>query len=114
MGFDAFDRFKPSGEWVQLMRMWETAKLSFDPSTSSSLETTQAINVSPILDVVEGSSLSELVLSYNARYGSKLGSRGKSTLLLPVAMLQNFFTPVVSKIINSVRELLEVILSLIP
>ncbi len=35
VGFDAFDRLKPSGEWVQLMRMWETAKLSFHSSTSS-------------------------------------------------------------------------------
>jgi hypothetical protein len=53
------------------------------------------------------------VLSYNSRRGCKLGSRGKSNLLLPIAMLQNFFTPVVSKIINSVRELLAVMLLLI-
>jgi hypothetical protein len=92
------------------MRTWEAVKLGFDPSALGGLETTQLINVSPILDVVEGSSLSELVLSYNSRRGSKLGGRGKSTLLLPIAMLQNFFAPVVSKIINSVRELLAVML----
>ncbi len=108
VGVAAFGRFKPSGEWVQLMRTWEAVKLGFDPGAIGGPETTQLINVSPILDAVEDSSLSELVVSYNARRGARLGSRGKSTLLLPITMLQNFFTPVVSKIINCVRDLLEV------
>ena len=51
VGDEAFARFKPSAEWVQLMRAWEGLKLSFDSSEDGSLETHKLINVSPILDV---------------------------------------------------------------
>ena len=61
------------------------------------------------MNALRGPPLSELVRAYNERHGTSLGFRGKSTLLLPVAVVQGLFTKVVSKIIALVRELLEVL-----
>ncbi len=51
VGAEAFGRLKPSGEWVQLMRSWETLKLGFDPNAEAGLETSKMINVCPILSL---------------------------------------------------------------
>ena len=55
---------------------------------------------------VENKKLDELVGAFNARHGSGIGSRGKSVLVLPAAMMQGFFDPVIAKIIAHVTSLL--------
>ena len=47
VGEDAFGRFKPSGEWVALMRTWEGVKMGFDGGEGS-----KHMNISPILEVM--------------------------------------------------------------
>ncbi len=56
-------------------------------------------------------SLGQLVSAYNMRHGGSLGSRGKSTLVLPAAMMQGFFDPIISSIISHVEGLLKVCLN---
>ena len=55
--------------------------------------------------------LKELVTAYNAKNGAALGVRGRSTLLLPTATIQRFFLPVITKIGNHVKELLDSLVS---
>ena len=56
VGEAAFLQFKPSPEWIQLMRTWESTKLGFtgDQRDGDSLgpsESQKHINISPILEV---------------------------------------------------------------
>ena len=51
VGEAAFDLFKASGYWVELMLTWEAAKTAFDPIADGGLETYTFINVGPILEV---------------------------------------------------------------
>jgi hypothetical protein len=50
VGEAAFDHFKPSGDWIELMRTWEEAKTAFNPTADGGLETYTLINLGPILD----------------------------------------------------------------
>ncbi len=51
-GADAFSRFKPSREWVALMRTWEGVKLGFDGVESAGPQGIKHINIGPILEVI--------------------------------------------------------------
>ena len=57
--------------------------------------------------------LGKLVSDYNHKHKTCLGSRGKSTLVLPATMMQSFFDPIISSIIDLVRALLRVLFPLI-
>ena len=52
--------------------------------------------------------LAKLVSDYNKKHGTCLGNRGKSTLVLPATMMQGFFDPIISSIIELVRTMLKV------
>ncbi len=58
--------------------------------------------------VVENSTLKQLVDEYNAKYGTSLKVSGKCRLLLPIELIEEFFRPVISKCLHHVKELLEV------
>ncbi len=60
------------------------------------------------IQVVEDSTLKQLVDKYNEKYGTSLKVQGKSRLLLPTEMIQAFFKPAISKCLHHVKELLEV------
>ena len=60
VGDNAFGRFKPSGEWVALMRTWEGVKLGFDCGAGS--QGNKNINISPILEVVNSAQMPLLCL----------------------------------------------------
>ncbi len=66
------------------------------------------MTLSEPLQVVDGSTLKQLADKYNAAYGTSLGVRGKSVLLLPTDMIQAFFKPAIAKCLHHVKELLEV------
>jgi hypothetical protein len=65
-------------------------------------------SLSDFVQVVEDSTLKELVDKYNTKYGTSLKVQGKSRLLLPTEMIQAFFKPAISKCLHHVKELLEV------
>jgi hypothetical protein len=46
-----FGNFKPSSQWVELMRVWEVVKLAHDPSQEQSGENCKSVNFSSILEV---------------------------------------------------------------
>ena len=52
VGADVFRRFKPSSPWVEVMRAWEAVKLSYDPSATLAGDSTKAINMSGVLEVL--------------------------------------------------------------
>ena len=52
VGSEVFRSFKPSSPWVEVMRAWEAVKLSYDPSANLAGDTTKAINMSGVLEVV--------------------------------------------------------------
>ncbi len=52
--------------------------------------------------------LKQLVDKYNAMYGTSLGVRGRSVLLLPTYLIEEFFLHSISKCLHHVKELLEV------
>jgi hypothetical protein len=51
VGADAFGRFKPSREWVALMRTWEGVKHGFDGVESAGAQGIKHMNIGPILEV---------------------------------------------------------------
>ena len=51
IGDEAFARFKPSGEWVSMMRTWEGVKLGFDFKEEEDALGSSLINISPALEV---------------------------------------------------------------
>ncbi len=71
-----------------------------DPSRSSILPDS--------LQVVEDSTLKELVADYNKKHFKSLRVQGKNTLLLPTEMIQAAFCKVIQKCVHHVKELLEV------
>jgi hypothetical protein len=52
IGANLFSRFRPSSQWVEVMRAWEAVKLSFSPGELMSGDTTKAINVSGVMEVM--------------------------------------------------------------
>jgi hypothetical protein len=52
IGADLFRRFKLSSPWVEVMRAWETLKLSFSPGELLSGDTAKAINMSGVMEVM--------------------------------------------------------------
>mmetsp|Transcript_13369 Transcript_13369/g.31322 ORF Transcript_13369/g.31322 Transcript_13369/m.31322 type:complete len:586 (-) Transcript_13369:405-2162(-) len=107
IGADTFRRFKPSAGWVELMETWENVKLSCNEVESFDGDLTKAINFAPMLDYLQGKTIASLVAEYNRRYGSNLQTRRATTVLVPLSKIQNFFRPVVEKIVKHVSDLLE-------
>ena len=52
IGEELFRRFKPSSPWVEMMRAWEAVKVSFSPGEVLSGDTTKAINMSGVMEVM--------------------------------------------------------------
>jgi hypothetical protein len=52
IGAERFRRFKPSSSWIEVMRAWEAVKLSFNPGEHLSGDTTKAINMSGVMEVM--------------------------------------------------------------
>jgi hypothetical protein len=51
VGAHNFGNFKPSSQWVELMRVWEVVKLAYDPSQEQSGENCKSVNFSSALEV---------------------------------------------------------------
>jgi hypothetical protein len=64
--------------------------------------------LSDFFQVVESSTLKQLVEQYNMKHGTSLNVQGKNRLLLPAEMIQALFRPAISKCLHHVKELLEV------
>jgi hypothetical protein len=52
IGAERFRRFKPSSPWIEVMKAWEALKLSFSPGGNFSGDTTKAINMSGVMEVM--------------------------------------------------------------
>jgi hypothetical protein len=51
VGAHNFGNFKPSSQWVELMRVWEVVKLAYDPSQEQAGENCKSVNFSSVLEV---------------------------------------------------------------
>jgi hypothetical protein len=52
IGTDRFRLFKPSSPWVEVMRVWEGVKMSFNPGELLSGDKIKPINMSGVMEVM--------------------------------------------------------------
>ena len=98
-----FDAAKASSYWIELLENWEAVKIS-----QTADDATRTINFSPLLEVLgEGTTLPNLVDTYNQIHGTSLKMRGRSTIIMEAQFVRELFKPNFDKIVHHVQELLD-------
>ena len=94
VGVGNFNAIMETPYWIELLENWESVKTS-----QTADGTPRTVNFSPLLEVLEeGTKLSEKVETYNARRGTTLKMRGRSTVVMEASFVRDFFNNTFTKI----------------
>jgi len=106
----AYSAFKKTTFWVELLEGWESTKLAYGPGEEAHIKFGDTLlSGDTNVDAIDALDLRERVNAHNlcADKDHQLRLRGRSTLILPAAIVADFFAAALDPIADKMKQVLQ-------